>query len=102
MQTKKQSIVEAVVNTVIAYTISVITQVLVFPLYGVQISLLANMELVAIFTIISFIRNYIIRRYFNKKHSILPPLGPNEPCGPYGEAILKRQQEERENAPEKT
>ncbi len=67
MQSKKQSIVEAVVNTLISYGLALVIQLLVFPLYGIHITLSANLQLITIFTAVSIIRNYIVRRYFNKK-----------------------------------
>ena len=69
MQTKRQSFVEAATNTTIAYCVSLCLQMTVFPLYGIHISLSSNVQIVTIFTIASVIRNYIIRRHFNKKHT---------------------------------
>lgn len=64
-QTKLQSKIEAVVNSIIGYIISVIAMYYLLPMFGVSISPTNNMALVAIFTVISILRNYVIRRYFN-------------------------------------
>lgn len=65
MQSKKLSLVESVVNVVSSFIIGVITQILVFPFYGMKISLMANISLTLIFSLTSFVRSYIVRRIFN-------------------------------------
>jgi len=66
MQSKKLSLVESIVNVVSSFVIGVITQILVFPLYGLKISVMANISLTLIFSLTSFIRSYIVRRIFNR------------------------------------
>jgi NhaP-type Na+/H+ or K+/H+ antiporter len=68
MQTKKSSLKEAVTNVAIGYTISFISNAFIFPLYGFEITLNQNLEIGAFYTVISIIRSYVIRRFFNKKH----------------------------------
>lgn len=68
MQTRRQSLIEAGLNTLTGYIISVITQVLVFPLFGVHLALGQNMVLVGVFTAISIVRSYVWRRIFNHLH----------------------------------
>lgn len=65
MQSKKLSLVESVVNVVSSFIIGVITQIIVFPFYGMEISLMANISLTLIFSLTSFVRSYIVRRTFN-------------------------------------
>ena len=60
--------VEAFLNTLTGYIISVIAQVLLFPACGVQLGLAENMQIVAIFTAISIVRSYFWRRLFNRLH----------------------------------
>lgn len=68
MQTRCQSLIEAGLNTLTGYIISVVTQVLVFPLFGVHLALGQNMVLVGVFTAISIVRSYVWRRIFNHLH----------------------------------
>lgn len=68
MQTKTQSLVEAFLNTLSGYVISVIVQVTLFPFFGIHLPLHTNMVIVAIFTAISIVRSYLWRRYFNRRH----------------------------------
>lgn len=63
-QSKKSSLIEAVVNTVIGYGLSVATYAFVMPLLGYRTTLAENVTLVAVFSAISIVRNYAIRRFF--------------------------------------
>lgn len=65
MQSKKLSLIESIVNVVSSFVIGVITQILVFPFYGLEISVMANISLTLIFSLTSFVRSYILRRIFN-------------------------------------
>lgn len=66
MQTKRHSVLEAIVNTVIGLVVSFLTQLVVYPLFGIEISLIHNVYITIIFFIISTIRSYTLRRIFNK------------------------------------
>ena len=59
------SLVEAVTNIVVGYGLAVLTQVIVFPLFGLHASLGENFLLASLFTGISLIRSYTLRRVFN-------------------------------------
>lgn len=58
--------IEAVINVLIGYSISFAANALILPMYGFNISMTQNLSIGAIFTVISIVRSYIIRRYFNK------------------------------------
>ena len=62
MQTKKHSLMESLVNVVIGYFIAVVSQIIIFPFFGIVISLYDNLLIGMWFTIISIIRSYAIRR----------------------------------------
>jgi hypothetical protein len=70
-QPKKYSILESIINTSMGYLLGVLTQIIIFPLYGLTVSLNNMMSITAIFTMVSFLRSYILRRLFNKLHIIL-------------------------------
>lgn len=65
MQSKKHSLLEAVLNTASGFVISFIVGLVAFPLYGFQPTLAQNFGLVTIFTVTSIIRSYAWRRAFN-------------------------------------
>jgi len=66
-QTKKMSFIESCANILFGYTIAIISQLLVFPLFGIEIPFSSNLGIGAWFTAISLIRSYVIRRWFNKE-----------------------------------
>lgn len=68
MQTRTQSFIESVLNVAIGYGVAILAQVLIFPLYGMQVSLSTNLEIGAWFTVISIARSYCVRRTFNWIH----------------------------------
>ena len=68
MQSKKASMIEVCINTLAGYLIALITQMLIFPLFDIYISHGSSMLIAVIFTVISIIRSYIMRRVFNALH----------------------------------
>lgn len=67
-QTKLQSIAETITSVVIGYVVAVISQLLVFPLFGIQVALSDNLLIGLYFTAISIARGYFVRRWFNGRH----------------------------------
>ena len=63
-QSRLMSLVEAIANLVVGYGVAVVTQMLVFPLFGLAATLGENLALGAIFTVISLVRSYTLRRMF--------------------------------------
>lgn len=67
MQSKKHSLIESITNIAVGYTIAFLTQIIVFPLVGVEATIGQNLMIGMYFTVVSLIRSYVIRRYFTKK-----------------------------------
>lgn len=63
-QSRAMSLVEALANVVVGYGIAVVTQVLVFPLFGLTVTLTENMVIGVIFTVVSIARSFTLRRAF--------------------------------------
>nr|WP_313415695.1 hypothetical protein [Brevundimonas diminuta] len=63
-QSRTMSLVESLTNVAIGYGIAVVTQILVFPLFGLSTTLADNMAMGAIFTVVSILRSYCLRRVF--------------------------------------
>ena len=63
-QSRTMSLVESFANVAIGYGIAVITQILVFPLFGLATTLAENMAMGAIFTVVSIARSFTLRRLF--------------------------------------
>lgn len=67
MQTKKQSITEAITNTAVGFGISLASIFILFPGLGIESTPMKNVGITAYFTVISIGRGYILRRFFNRK-----------------------------------
>jgi len=67
MQTKKQSLIESITNVIIGYIVAVISNAAILPLFGVNLAFGDSMLIGVWFTVISLIRGYCVRRYFNKR-----------------------------------
>ena len=63
-QSRLMSLVEAVANVAVGYGVAVVTQMLVFPLFGLEATLGQNLSIGAIFTVVSLVRSYALRRAF--------------------------------------
>jgi hypothetical protein len=66
-QSKLSSFYEALMNTLIGYFVSLAVQLVVYPIYGATFTLVQNIEIGLIFMVVSIIRGYVIRRWFNAK-----------------------------------
>lgn len=65
-QSKKHSRLESITNAIIGLATSYITQLLVFPLFGIQVSYQTNAFITLMFFVISIVRSYWVRRLFNR------------------------------------
>ena len=65
-QSKLQSLIESVITVGSGLIVAVIIQLLIFPLYDIEITLFENIQLATIFTVSSIIRIYFIRRCFSR------------------------------------
>lgn len=67
MQSRVMSLAEALANIAVGYGIAVLTQITVFPLFGLNASLGDNLVIGGMFTCISLVRGYALRRLFNSR-----------------------------------
>jgi hypothetical protein len=58
------SLVEAVTNVLVGYGVAVATQWAVFPLFGLHVTLQENLVIGLVFTAVSLVRSYMLRRAF--------------------------------------
>ncbi len=72
-QTRLMSMIEAITNVVVGYGVAVVTQMLVFPVFGLHTTLAQNLKLGLIFTGISLIRSFALRRAFEAVRARTPP-----------------------------
>jgi hypothetical protein len=61
------SMIESAVNVMIGYCVALVSQLLIFPLFNINVSLSTNLWIGVWFTGISLARSYFVRRYFNAR-----------------------------------
>ena len=63
-QSRVMSLVEAVANVAVGLLVAVATQIIVFPILGLQASFAQNLKLALVFTAVSIVRGFALRRLF--------------------------------------
>ena len=63
-QSRLMSLVESLANVLVGYGVAVATQMLVFPLFGLAVTVTENLLIGLIFTAVSIVRSYALRRGF--------------------------------------
>ena len=63
-QSRLMSMVESLANVLVGYVVAVVTQMAVFPLFGLAVTVTENLLIGLIFTVVSIVRNYALRRGF--------------------------------------
>ena len=69
MQTRFQSFIESCTHIAIGFTLNLIFQIIIYHILNIKVNFGQNIMIGIYFTFISLTRTYLIRRYFNKKHS---------------------------------
>ena len=64
-QTKLESLAEVIINVAIGWVIALLTQLVVFPMFGINVTVGEQLSISVIFTAVSIARSYVIRRWFN-------------------------------------
>jgi len=63
------SLLESVANVVVGYGVAVVAQIVVFPLFGLEVTLSQNLQIGLVFTGVSLVRSYLLRRAFETLRS---------------------------------
>ena len=67
MQSKTHSMIESIINVSVGYFVALISQIIIFPLFGIHATIKDNILIGIWFTIISILRSYILRRIFTRR-----------------------------------
>ena len=67
MQTKRQSAIESLTSTTIGIIIGIVLNLTILPIFGYPVSVVDSLWISVIFTAVSVIRSYAVRRIFNSK-----------------------------------
>ncbi|GAK46857.1 conserved protein [Tepidicaulis marinus] len=65
-QSRAMSLVESLANVAVGYGVAVVTQILIFPIFGLHTTLAQNLMMGGIFTVVSIGRSYALRRLFEE------------------------------------
>ena len=63
-QSRLMSLIEAITNVIVGYGVAVMTQIIVFPMFGLEAALGEHMAIGVAFVGVSMIRSYLLRRLF--------------------------------------
>jgi hypothetical protein len=66
-QTRLSSFIEAIINVAIGFAINFTANMFIFPMFGFHITPGANLLMGLIYTVISVVRSYAVRRWFNAR-----------------------------------
>lgn len=67
-QSKKGSLIEALINTAIGFGINFTANLVILPLFGFEnLTLETNFYIGIAYTVVSVARSYVVRRWFNGK-----------------------------------
>lgn len=56
---------ESCTNIVVGFGVALLSQLVIFPMYGIHIPFSVDLYITLWFTLISLIRSYCLRRWFN-------------------------------------
>lgn len=68
-QSRLMSFVESLTNVAVGFGLAVLTQLIALPWFGVQMSMGENLALSTVFTAVSVVRSYALRRLFEALRS---------------------------------
>ena len=63
-QSRMMSLVEAVTNVAVGYGLAVVTQIIVFPWFGLEAALGEHLAIGMAFVGVSLVRSYLLHRLF--------------------------------------
>lgn len=63
-QSRLMSLIEAITNVIVGYSLAVVTQIIVFPWFGLEAELGEHMAIGMAFVAVSLVRSYLLRRLF--------------------------------------
>jgi hypothetical protein len=63
-QSRAMSFIEAATNVVVGYVLAIVTQIVVFPLFGLEAALGEHLAIGLAFVGVSLARGYLLRRLF--------------------------------------
>jgi hypothetical protein len=66
VQSRKWSAFESLANVAVGYFVAVGAQAMIFPLFGIHVAASDHFAIGGLFTVVSLVRSYVLRRVFNR------------------------------------
>jgi hypothetical protein len=63
-QSRRMSLVEAIANVAVGFAVALLTQIIVFPLFDLEVTIGENLAIGGLFTLASICRSFVLRRVF--------------------------------------
>ena len=63
-QSQFMSLLEAATNVFVGYLLAIVTQIIVFPWFGIEATLHEHLTIGMVFVGVSLVRGYFLRRFF--------------------------------------
>jgi hypothetical protein len=67
-QSRLMSLIEAATNVIVGYMLAVVTQIVVFPWFGIETGLSEHLTIGLAFVGVSLVRGFLLRRLFERWH----------------------------------
>ena len=65
-QSRRMSLIEAATNVAVGYILAIVTQIVVFPWFGLNANLMEHLTIGVAFLGVSLVRGYLLRRLFER------------------------------------
>ena len=65
-QPRRMALLEAATNVIVGFGLAVLVQLLAFPAFGIRVSFGENLVIGSVFTVVSLVRSYVLRRLFER------------------------------------
>lgn len=75
-QSRAMSLVEAVANIIVGYVLAIVTQIVVFPWFGISAGMGEHLAIGLAFVVVSLVRGFLLRRLFERwrcPHAMVDP-----------------------------
>lgn len=67
-QSRRWSLIESIANVGVGYIIALAAQYAIFPIFGIYVPFMEHVAIALCFTVVSIVRSYYFRRFFNWLH----------------------------------
>ena len=64
VQSREDSFLEALTNVVLGFVLALVTQAAVYPMFGIATTITTDSAIAVVFTLVSLLRSYLVRRAF--------------------------------------